>query len=150
MNLYDMTHGNYHMRRTVSYTEFPKSQIVFDTRVKAVSDTEWSTSIVISGTYDGPTNVVAVKEYHVTWTVDSTTIFEKGAATFELSSGDSVRSVWVSSISPDEPRFGKFSSGGETVNVEFSRFNISGSSMSYEWKGTVEATRHRESGALGN
>ncbi len=103
----------------------------------AVNDKEWSTKITISGTYDGPTDVVGVKDYRMEWTTDGKTLFEKGSATLELSSGRSIQSVWSSSIVPDTPRFDKFPAGGETVNVTFSPFKIEGNTMSYDWKGTV-------------
>jgi hypothetical protein len=140
MNLYDLTHGNYHSRRTLSYPEYPNSQIVFDTEVTAISPKEWSTTIAISGTYDGPTDFVAVKDYQVSWTTDGKTLLEKGRATLERASGDSVRSEWSSSIVPKEPRLEKFPSGGETLNVTFSPLKVAGNKMSYEWQGTVRAT----------
>ncbi len=140
MNLYDLTRGNYHVRRTLSYPEYPTSQVVFDTEVTAVSGKEWSTTIAISGTYDGPTDVVAVKDYQVVWTTDGKTLFEKGSATLERASGGSVRSEWSSSIVPKEVRLDKFPRGGETLNVTFSPLRVDGNKMSYEWRGTVRAT----------
>lgn len=116
--------------------------MVFDTEVTAVGR-EWSTKIAISGMYDGPTDVVAVKDYQVEWTTDGKTLFEKGTSTLVLSSGGSVRSLWSSAIVPNEPRFAEFPPGGETINVTVSPFKIDGSKMSYEWEGTVRATERR-------
>jgi hypothetical protein len=149
MNLYDLTRGNYRVRRTVSYPEFPKSQVVFDTEVTAAG-AEWSTKIMVSGTYDGPTDIVAVKDYQVAWTTDGKSLFEKGTATLELSSGGSVRSVWSSSIVADKPRFARFPREGETINVTYSPFKIEGNKMSYEWEGTVGATVHGTPSAPGS
>jgi len=143
MSLYELTGGNYRVHRTVSYPEFPKSEVVFETEVRAVRDAEWSTKITISGTYDGPTDVVSVKDYQLEWTTDGKTLFEKGSATLVLSSGRSIRSVWSSSIVPDAGRFERFPSGGEIVNVTFSPFKIDGNQMSYEWQGEAQA-RHRD------
>ena len=140
MNLYDLTGGNYLVTRTVTYPEFPKSQIVFETEVSAVSDKSWSTKIAVSGTYDGPTDVVEVRDYQVEWTTDGKTLFEKGSATLQLSSGRSIRSLWSSSVVPSAPNFGKFPAAGETVKVSYSPFKIEGNSMSYDWKGTVSKT----------
>lgn len=98
---------------------------------------------MISGTYDGPTDVVAVKEYQLDWSTDGKTLFEKGSATLVLSSGRSVRSIWSSSIVPDKPNFERFAKGGETANVTFSPFKIDGNQMSYDWLGTVGATAKR-------
>ena len=140
MNLYDITNGNYNVHRTLSYPEYPNSQIVFDTEVRAISAKEWSTTITISGTYDGPTDFAAVKDYQVTWTTDGKTLAEKGRATLERASGGSVRSEWSSSIVPKEGRLNKFPRGGETLNVTFSPLKVDGNKLSYEWQGTVKAT----------
>jgi len=139
MNLYDLTHGNYHVRRTVSYPEFPQSQIVFDTQVTAAGS-EWSTKITISGTYDGPTDIVSVRDYRLGWTTDGKTLLEKGTATLGLSSGGSLRSEWSSSIVPAKADFSKFPRGGEAIDVTFTPFKIDGNKMSYEWEGTARAT----------
>jgi hypothetical protein len=139
VTLYEMTGGNYRVHRTLSYPEFPNSQIVFDTEVTALRNAEWATKITISGNYDGPTDVVSVRDYHLEWSTDGKTLSEKGFATLVPSSGRSFRSVWISSIVPDKPRFERFPTGGETVNVTFSPFKIEGDKMSYSWKGTVRA-----------
>ncbi len=141
--MYELTGGNYRVQRTVSYPEFPNSQVAFDVQVTAVRKTEWSTKIAISGTYDGPTDVVSVKDYQLEWTSDGKTLSEKGSATLVQSSGRSFRSVWTSSIVPDKPRFDRFPRGGETVNVTFSPFKIDGNQMSYSWQGTVRAAAER-------
>ena len=143
MNLYDLTGGNYHVTRTVTYPDLPKSQVVFETEVTAVSGKEWSTKISVSGTYDGPTDVTGVKDYVVEWTTDGKTLFEKGSATLQLSSGQSIRSLWSSSIVPKTPYFGKFPATGETLNVSFTPFKIEGKTMSYDWKGTVAKTKQQ-------
>jgi hypothetical protein len=139
VTLYELTGGNYRIHRTLSYPEFPDSQIVFDTEVTALRDTEWTTKISVSGKYDGPTDVVSVKDYRLEWSTDGKTLFEKGSATLVTSSGRSFGSVWTSSIVPDKPRFEMFSRGGETVNITFSPFRIDGNKMSYSWQGTVAA-----------
>lgn len=138
--MYDITHGNYHVNRTVSFPDFPKSRIIFDTEVKAVGAAEWSTKIIVSGTYDGPTDVVGVKDYQIKWTTDGKTLFEKGSVTLQLSSGHFVNSIWSSSITPAKPNFRGFPRAGETVDVTFSPFRIDGNKMSYEWQGTVRPT----------
>jgi hypothetical protein len=138
MSLYELTGGNYHVHRELSYPEFPKSRVVFETDVKSVSDSEWSTNIAISGTYDGPTDVVSVKDYRLEWTSDGKTLSERGSATLVLSSGRSIRSVWSSSITPEHPRFERFPRQGEMVDVTFTPFQINGNEMSYDWQGEVK------------
>jgi len=140
LDLWDMTGGgNYTVRRTLTYPEHPNSQIVFETEVTAASETEWSTRIAISGTYDGPTDVVGTKDYRLEWTTDGKALSEKGSATLELSSGGSVRSVWTSVIVPAKPNFERFASGGEVADVTFSPFKIDGNKMTYDWQGTARA-----------
>jgi len=144
MNLYDITQGNYTVHRTVSYTEHPNSRLVFDTKVRQVKKEEWSTTIDVSGSYDGPTDVVGVDDYQLVWTTDGKTLAETGSATLRLSSGGREHTTWVSSITPNAPNFERFSKGGETVRVTFSPFKLSGNTMSYDWTGTVEPTKQRE------
>ena len=133
-----MTGGNYQVHRVVTYPEFPKSTIVFDTEVRAVKESEWSTNIRIDGTYDGPTDVVAVRDYQIVWTSDGKKLFEQGSARLILASGGTVESRWTSEIVPAQPNFGKFPREGELVNVSYSEFDIRGDTMSYVWEGTVE------------
>ncbi len=125
------------MRRTVSYPDYPKSQLVFDVDVRAVSASEWFTDLIVSGAYDGPTDIVSARDYQVTWIIEGKTLSEKGSATLGLSSGGSVRSTWSSSIVPAREDFVKFPSAAEIVRVSISPFRIDGNRMSYEWKGTV-------------
>jgi hypothetical protein len=140
MDLYDLTKGNYSVHRTISYPDFSGSQIVTNAQVKAVKDSEWDTNITINGTYNGPTDVVAVKDYQVLWTSDGKNILESGSATLELKSGGSVRQVWKSTITPERP-FEKFPPAGELITVSISPLQIDGNKMSYKWEGTVKPQR---------
>ena len=137
MNLYDLTKGNYRLVRTISYPDFPESKIVTDAQVKAVSNSEWDTNITVNGTYNGPTDVVAVKDYQVKWTQNGKEITESGSATLQLASGKSVRQVWSSTITPQQT-FDKFPTGGEEITISISPFQIDGNKMSYKWDGTVK------------
>lgn len=139
INLYDMTGGNYRVRRTVTYPDFANSRLDFEAEVRAVKDDEWSTGITIGGTYDGPTDVVAVKDYAVLWSSDGRTLFEEGSADLVLASGGIVRSKWTSEIVPTQQDLRDFPKDGEHVMVSYSPFAIRGNKMSYEWEGTVEA-----------
>jgi hypothetical protein len=136
-NLYDLTGGTYRVQRTLSFPQYPNSSITFDTDVTAASATEWETNLNISGTYDGPTDVVSVQDYEVNWTVDGNTLLETGSATLVLSSGGTVRSEWSSSITAEGQDFRGFSPSGQLVRVTYSPFRIDADSMSYDWEGTV-------------
>lgn len=137
-NLYDLTKGNYHILRTISYPDLPGSKIVTNAQVKAISDSEWDTKITINGTYNGPTDIVSTKDYQLIWTTDGKNILESGSATLELSSGGSVRQVWTSTITP-EHGFDKIPPAGELITISISPFQIDGNRMSYKWEGTVKA-----------
>ncbi len=137
VNLYDLTMGNYRISRTISYPDFPESKIVTDGKVKATKSSEWNTNITINGTYNGPTDIVSVKDYQIIWTIDGKNILESGSATLELKSGGSVRQVWTSKITPEQS-FDKFPQAGELITISFSIFQIDGNSMSYKWEGTAK------------
>ena len=136
MNLYDLTKGNYTVARTISYPDFPGSQIVTNAQVKASKDSEWDTNISINGTYKGPTDVISVKDYQRVWTSDGKNILESGSATLELKSGGSVRQLWKSTITPASG-IEKFPRSGELITVTISDFKVDGNKMSYKWEGTV-------------
>jgi len=137
VNLYDLTKGNYRVLRTISYPDFPESKIVTDARVKATKSSEWDTSITINGTYNGPTDIVSVKDYQLIWTTDGKNILESGSATLELKSGGSVRQVWTSTITP-EHGFDKFPQAGELITISISPFQIDENGMSYKWEGMAK------------
>ena len=136
VNLYDLTKGNYRVNRTITYPDLPGSQITTDAQVRAVKDSEWSTNITINGTYNGPTDVVSVSDYQLTWTADGRSILESGSATLGLKSGGSIRQVWKSTITP-ERGYDKFPQAGESISVSISQFRVDGNKMSYTWEGTV-------------
>lgn len=126
------------MTRTITYPDFPESEIVTEAQVKAVSDSEWETTITINGTYDGPTDVISTKEYRLEWTADGKNILESGSATLELSSGETLRQVWRSTITPDNS-YDKFPEPGELITISISPFQIDGNRMSYNWEGEVRS-----------
>lgn len=135
--MYDLTKGNYSIVRTITYPDFPDSKIVTNAQVKATRNSEWETNITINGTYNGPTDVVATKDYQLIWTTDGKNILESGSTTLELKSGGSVRQVWTSTITPARG-LGKFPQAGELITITISPFQIDGNTMSYRWEGTVK------------
>ncbi|MBI3269773.1 MAG: hypothetical protein HYZ53_12175 [Planctomycetes bacterium] len=137
-NLYDLTGGNYHVHRVLTYPECPNSKLEFDAEVRAVNAGEWSTLLNVTGTYDGPTDIVSAKDYQLTWTTDGKTLIEKGSATLGRSSGGSIRSEWSSTFTSPGRSF-RLPRSGESVRVSVAPFKIAGNSMSYEWEGTVRA-----------
>jgi hypothetical protein len=137
LNLYDLTEGNYRISRTITYPDFPESKIVTDGMVQAPRNSEWDTTININGTYNGPTDIISVKDYKLIWTTDGNNILESGSATLELNSGKSIQQVWESKITP-EKKLDNFPKSGESATISFSPFVIDGNKMSYKWEGTVK------------
>ena len=137
LNLYDLTEGNYRISRTITYPDFPESKIVTDGKVKAHRKSEWNTTININGTYNGPTDVISVKEYKLEWTTDGKNILESGSATLELKSGKYIQQIWESIITTDK-NLDDFPKSGESATISFSPFEIDGEKMSYKWEGTVK------------
>jgi hypothetical protein len=141
VNLFDLTGGNYIVKRTVLYPEFPASQLTFEADVTAVTSSEWSTKLTVDGTYDGPKDVASVQDYQLAWTSDGKTLSESGAVTLVLTSGKTVQTKWTSTITPKNGDLRKFPAAGEQINVTFSPFAIDKDHMSYQWQGTVGLQR---------
>jgi hypothetical protein len=111
--------------------------------VTARSDSEWDTDIAIHGTYTGPTDINASDEYRLTWVSDKTRLLESGSASLGCSSGERLRQIWSSIITPTQDpleslaRLRAFPAGGQVINTTISPFRIDGHRMDYEWRGTV-------------
>jgi hypothetical protein len=121
----------------VSYPELTNSRLAYGADVTATKDAEWTTELTVEGRYDGPTDIVAVRDYEVDWTVSGGRLLEKGRATLVTSSGRAIRSEWVSTITPKKRGLVGFPAGGQTVRVAISPLKIEGNRMSYTWEGTV-------------
>jgi hypothetical protein len=125
----------------VTYPDLPNSRFVFDTTVQATGPRKWSTEIHVTGEYDGPTEIVSVRDYQVRWRTDGKSLIERGRAVLQTATGQAVRTEWQSVFVPKRAAFDAFPKAGEVANVEYSPFHLNGNTMSYEWHGTVEALR---------
>jgi hypothetical protein len=138
-----LTRGNYRVLRALSYPEYAESLIVLEVHVKA-HKSEWATDIRIHGKYTAPTDIVSCQDYQIRWTLDGDQVLESGNALLELSSGNTLRQVWSSIITPKKSSgrsalaFEKFSADGQLIQASISRFQIEENRMSYEWEGTVQ------------
>jgi hypothetical protein len=121
----------------IAFPDYPDSQLIMEATVVAKDESQWDTLMTINGTYKGPTDVVAKKNYRLIWTVDGNRILEWGSATLESSSGQSVRCECSSTIS-SKTHFEGFPAAGEVVDISISPFEIDNNSMSYQWEGTVQ------------
>jgi hypothetical protein len=150
-NLYDLTLGNYRVLRAVSYPDHPESLILFDVQVVARTESEWATEITVNGTYTGPTDIVASDDYRLTWLADGGKLLESGVSTLNCASGERLRQVWSSIITPAErakessPGLKALATGGQVVNATISPFRMDGDRMSYEWEGTVRKRQPEDS-----
>jgi hypothetical protein len=142
LNLYDLTKGAYRVFRAVTYPDHPQSLVLFDTEVRA-EKSEWATSIVVNGVYDGPIDVAATHDYQLEWRIDDRKLLESGVAELLLSSGVRLRQFWSSIITPvtrsaRQPAvFRKFPREGERANLSISPFKVTKRTLRYEWEGTV-------------
>lgn len=124
------------MRRSITYPDHPGSGIETEAVVKAGVGNVWDTHITVSGTYTGPTDIVAVRDYKLTWNREGLNIIESGSATLVLQSGGTVRQRWTSTITPVRA-LKELPPAGESISITVSPFRITGNSMSYDWEGTV-------------
>lgn len=132
------------MVRSISYPELPGSRVVLDVKVKAVSASEWTTEIYVTGTYDGPNDIVANNDYEIAWSADGGRLLETGGVTLLRASGGRIGQVWSSIITPEgrpdrvSEILKKFPKGGEVVTASVSPFKINKNGMSYTWNGLVK------------
>jgi hypothetical protein len=130
--------------RLITYPKYPKSQVILDVKVRAVSGSQWVTEIYVMGTYDGPNNIVANQDYEIQWSADGGRLLEAGGVTLLLSSGESIRQEWSSIITPEHRPdhvsavFKKFPRSGQVVNASVSPFKFNKNGMSYTWEGVVK------------
>ena len=133
------------MFRAVTYPEHPGDLIVFDVTVAATQENEWTTEITVHGRYTGPTDILATEDYELTWVSDGARLLESGAAYLARSSGERVRQVWSSIITPDDDgQSGRtLPASGQVIKATVSPFEIDGQRMRYEWTGTVSKRSER-------
>ncbi len=141
LNLFDLTRGDYQVRRVLTMPDHPGTEVRFSVRVSAAEPGDWTTELEIDGRYDGPTDFVASHGYRLAWTHEGDRLLERGSAVLERASGEFVVSEWASTIDVDLRMLAKFPKRGELARVAISRFDVTDREMSYEWTGQVEAQR---------
>jgi len=84
---------------------------------------------------------VANQDYEIQWSTDDNRLLETGSVTLLLSSGESIRQVWSSIITPENRPdrvsavFKKFPRNGQVVTASVSAFKFNKNGMSYTWEG---------------
>ncbi len=113
-NLFALAGGNYATSRTFQWIGLPGSVVQIDsTVVNSGGGADWVSQSVISGTYNGPTDIVGIQDYSITWLPSSTPgeFFEAGTVVLERATGDTLIMQFASifsglSNSLQEPQFG--------------------------------------------
>ncbi len=90
-NLFALSGGNYSTARTFSWIGLPGSNISIDSTVINQENELVSTS-VISGSYNGPTDIVGIQDYSITWLPSSAPgeFFEAGTAVLNRANGETL------------------------------------------------------------
>ncbi len=122
---------------------------MLDVKVKAIAAAQWDTEIYVTGTYDGPNDIVSNRDYSIVWQADGGRLLETGSVTLMRSSGDGIQQAWSSIITPESrpdrvtAMFKKFPKTGEMVSASISPFQVKDKSMSYTWDGLVKRSGQR-------
>lgn len=132
-NLNALAGGNYSTTRTFQWIGLPGSVIQIDSTVSnAGGNADWVSNSVISGTYNGPTDIVGIRDYSITWLPSSSPgeFFEAGTVVLERATGDTLIMQFASIFSGlandlQEPQFGI-----GTFNTSFD-----GTTLTLDWDG---------------
>ncbi|MCA9272602.1 MAG: hypothetical protein KDA31_06105 [Phycisphaerales bacterium] len=132
-NLYVLGGGNYSTSRTFQWIGLPGSILQIDSTVtNSGGGADWISNSVISGTYNGPTDIVGIRDYSITWLPSSTPgeFFEAGTMVLERATGDTLILQFASIFSGlandlSEPQFGT-----GAFNTSFD-----GTTLLLEWDG---------------
>ena len=113
-NLNALAGGNYATQRTFQWIGLPGSIVQINSTVtNSGGGSDWVSNSVISGNYNGPTDIVGIRDYSVTWLPSSSPgeFFEAGTVVLERATGDTLIMQFASiftGLSNDlqEPQFG--------------------------------------------
>ncbi len=132
-NLNALAGGNYSTARTFQWIGLPGSVIQVNSTVSnAGGGADWVSNSVISGSYNGPTDIVGIRDYSITWLPSSSPgeFFEAGTVVLERATGDTLIMQFASIFSGlanslQEPQFGV-----GTFNTSFD-----GTTLTLGWDG---------------
>jgi len=132
-NLFELAGGNYATQRTFQWVGLPGSIVTINsTVVNGGAGQDWVSSSVINGTYNGPTDIVGIRDYSITWLPSSSPgeFFEAGTVVLERATGDTLIMQFASLFTGlandlQEPQFGV-----GTFNTSFD-----GTTLTLGWDG---------------
>lgn len=133
-NLWDLGAGNYNVERTFQWIGLPGSLVTVNSTVSNSGSLVTSSS-TLDGTYNGPTDIIGIQSYSITWLPSSTPgeFFEAGTAVLERASGDQLIMQFASI-------FSGLGSGLSEAQVGTGIFNTSfdGTNLVLEWDGEFD------------
>ncbi len=133
-NLWDLGTGNYAVDRTFQWIGLSDSVVTVNSIVTNDEAVVMSESI-ISGTYNGPTDIIGIQDYSVTWLPSSTPgeFFEAGTAVLERSNGDTLIMQFASIFSGLDAGLSQPQIGVGIFDTAFD-----GSTLTLDWDGEFE------------
>lgn len=134
LNLFDLSLGDFDSARIATWPSLPGDQIEVTTHMSTVGNLMSYTSDV-NGTYNGPTDLVFVTDYHWLWTqLDPTSIEVSTTASLIRADGTffavDLRTLYTG-LSVQMPTH------QQAGTVVFSNMSFSNNVMSYDWEGTL-------------
>jgi hypothetical protein len=89
-NLFDLSGGNYNVSRTFQW--IGATGVIFMDSVVSFDGSTFNSDSVISGNYGGPTDIIGIQDYRITWLPSSTPgeFFESGTAILDRASGGTI------------------------------------------------------------
>jgi hypothetical protein len=90
-NLFSLSGGTYQVSRAFSWLGVPNSNLFIESTV-TWDGTSFDSISTLSGTYNGPTDIVGISSYAITWLPSSAPgeFFESGTAVLERANGESL------------------------------------------------------------
>jgi hypothetical protein len=130
-NLFALSGGNYSTARTFSWIGLPGSSMSIDSTVINEKGELFSTSVV-SGNYNGPTDIIGIQDYSITWLPSAAPgeFFEAGTVVLDRASGDTLIMQFATVFSGLQNDLQQQQFGIGTFDTSFD-----GTTLTLEWDG---------------
>lgn len=130
-NLFGLSGGNYDMTRSFQWVGLAGSSVLVQSSV-VNEEGSWNSTSTVTGSYNGPTDIVGIQSYSVTWMPSSAAgeFFEAGTAVLERATGETLILQFASVFSGlvfdlEQTQFGE-----ATFDTTFD-----GTTLTYGWDG---------------
>ncbi len=130
-NLWDLGTGDYALERTFQWIGLPGSVVTVNSLVTNQESSVTSQSVV-SGVYNGPSDIVGILDYSVTWLPGSTPgeFFEAGTAVLERANGEQLIMQFASIFTGLDASLSQPQIGIGLFNTSFD-----GTTLTLDWDG---------------